>query len=101
MLSIAQWRDTTINTRFGAIQLSAGELIAAERDLAARFGLDRNAIQRLLSRMAKASMIRPTSIGKGGRHQAGINGRLRRNAHRARRRVAGLRYERRELPPLR
>lgn len=57
MVSTAQWREATINTQHGPVRLFPGEIIVAEREIAARFCLDRNAVQRLLKRMIRASMI--------------------------------------------
>jgi hypothetical protein len=51
MASMAQWRDTTLSTPHGPVELKAGELLFSERTLAERFALHRNTLRRLLDRL--------------------------------------------------
>jgi hypothetical protein len=57
MVSVAQWREATISTRFGPVRLFPDELIFAEREVAAQFSLPRTTLQRLVARMVVSGMI--------------------------------------------
>lgn len=57
MKDVAQWRETTIRTKFGPVDLGVGEMLMAEREIADRFGLHRNTVRNLIQRMSDAGMI--------------------------------------------
>lgn len=57
MKDVAQWRETTIRTKFGPIKLGIGEFLMAEREVSESFGLHRNTLRTLLQRMADDGMI--------------------------------------------
>ncbi|MFL7901545.1 hypothetical protein ACJ41P_10460 [Azospirillum argentinense] len=57
MISAAQWRDARISTKFGPVDLEAGELLVAERVLADDFGMHRNTVRALLQRMSDEGII--------------------------------------------
>ena len=57
MVSVAQWRDTAIDTRHGVVKLFQGEVIFAEREVSRHFHIPRTTLQRLVKRMIVAGMI--------------------------------------------
>lgn len=57
MVCAAQWRETTIKTKWGPVDLGVGELIIAERGLADDFGLHRNTLRALLQRLVDSHTI--------------------------------------------
>lgn len=69
MKDTAQWRDTRISTTYGPIGLRVGEVLIAERELAADFNLHRNTLRSLLHRMVAEGMI--TLIRDRCPHRAG------------------------------
>jgi DNA-binding transcriptional ArsR family regulator len=69
MCDTAQWRDGRISTKFGPINLYEGEILIAERELAADFGMHRNTLRSLLQRMTDDGMIE--SRRDGVPHRAG------------------------------
>lgn len=57
MKDVAQWRETTIRTKFGPIRMGVGEFLMAERATAEAFGLHRNSLRALIRRMLDDGMI--------------------------------------------
>lgn len=57
MKDVAQWRETTIRTKFGPVTLGVGEFLMAEREVADNFGLHRNTLRNLIQRMSDEGMI--------------------------------------------
>lgn len=57
MISAANWRTNRVFTALGAVDLGVGELLIAERALAADFGMHRNTIRTLMHRMVEEGAI--------------------------------------------
>lgn len=61
MISRAQWKPYRLRTKWGSVELGTGEILVAERDLEARFGMGRTRIRALMARMVNENLISPGS----------------------------------------
>ena len=62
MITEAGWKAERTRTHVGPVALGVGELVVSERDMAEQFDMTRDALRRLLARMAKDGMIVQTPL---------------------------------------